>query len=143
MPLPPPPTRPVEPVLPGEISKGRKLDIMDLEAIAVGGMPFDILTAAVADNAELEVPQGVNRVIIKAIANNDPYDNAVMVQMRILRNGAVYMIRSSEQTVAGNYQNAVYADAFILKPGDQIQAYDPDGVGNVVRITILYVDVFL
>lgn len=156
MPLPPPPTKPVEPIIktPGDIKKGAKLDILDIQAILAGGYPGDLWEGTDIDTVAMAaVPDGKHRCII--LANAFDADDVVSrdLRLRISRLGVQYTIARSEQpyidtigvdaVVYLSIATSISTRGILLKPGDILSVVDNLATGSNVTLTVLYVDVYL
>lgn len=147
---PQPSTNPPSPVKPGDISKGIRLDTIDLQAILSGAAPGDLFNVAAADTADMPaVPEGYHRCI--QIVNCKASTTGTLVEIAIVRLGVVYPIHTAEyypmsaDSVPADTEgiSAAHAKSFIMKPGDILRGYDTQVAGATITLSGMYKDVFI
>lgn len=151
--LPKPPTSPGYPSPhAGDIEAGRKIDIADIMALISGAYPGELWQDNAVDAVTMPaVPSGKHRIIQVAYAQGDV---DAYIQIGITRNNVFYPLFGKSNQYVGTigadavtYTNQNIPDmtvrGIILKPGDELIAYDVLGAGLDVYLNVLYLDVFL
>lgn len=148
VPLPPnPPSTnpPNAPVTTGQVTAGKKLDTLDLQALLLGGYPGELMNGdgTTPDYCIFPaVPDGFHRVIQHATCNTGSGVGTAALFLQVIRNGVTYELAGcSHYPIADDAP--VNAKGILLKPGDVLQFTDKAVAGGTLVGSIMYVDVYL
>lgn len=138
---------------PGDIKKGYRVTNKDIMEILQGGYPCDIEEYVDADTVDSDPsPQGKHRAC--QLIHGYGEGEGTAMQLCLVRNGDEYPIGFSSHPDVGAVgvdaviydsllSNGITVRAILLKPGDIIRLTDLNAVGADVRLTVMFVDVFL
>jgi hypothetical protein len=143
---------PYAPVKPGDITKGAKLDLIDLADVLAGGCPGTLWTNTATDQVDMAaVPAGLYRCV--QLAHAFGIAGGQQLNLYIQRMGVWYPIATSKNELISNInlQPVTYGfesstcqqKAFIMQPGDILTAFDEQAAGVDVTLSVMFVDVFL
>ncbi len=140
--------RPVEPISasPTDVRRGRPINLNDRMAILAGCMPcsVEVGTPALTNICDLSpVPDGVDRLIVSAVAESDMPDIDI-VFMVVGTNGVAYLVPSysvRESTAGATGVFAAYP--ICLRAGEILRAIDPTTGGAITTMTARYVEVWI